>query len=186
MADETTTMQGTHEAGVGADCAVELTYKAEPTLMMDCITRIKAAHVLKDRDDDSGIEYGEVDLRVCLRAILQARSSHFSYCVLTIGSPELKKEQWSVYVLDPSEGGNKFSGNGTITSVLEGDDPVPVIGKVKKKFRKEMLEIDLRLVRVHAFPPAQLTIGPHLASKETIVDISRALAPLCTTTTLPA
>jgi hypothetical protein len=71
--------------------------------------------------------------------------------VLTIGSPELKKEQWSVYVLDPSESGNKFSGNGTITSVLEEDDPVPVIGKVKKKFRKELLEIDLRLVRVHAF-----------------------------------
>jgi hypothetical protein len=73
MADGTTTMQGTPDAAIGADGAVELTYKAEPTLMMDCITRIKAANVLKERDDDSGIEYGEVDLRTCLRAILQAR-----------------------------------------------------------------------------------------------------------------
>jgi hypothetical protein len=81
MADETTTtMQGTDDAAVGADCAVELTYKAEPTLMMDCITRIKAAQVLKERDDDSGIEYGEVDLRVCLRAIIQARSHYPILC----------------------------------------------------------------------------------------------------------
>jgi len=50
-----------------------LTYKAEPTLMMTCITRVKAAEVCKEVDDDSGIEFGEVDLRVCLRAILAAR-----------------------------------------------------------------------------------------------------------------
>jgi hypothetical protein len=105
--------------------------------------------------------------------------------VLTIGSPELKKEQWSVYVLDPSEGGSKFSGNGTITAVLEEEDPVPVIGKVRKKFRKELLHIDLRLVRVRAFPLATLTVGPHLASKETVFDITRALATLCHPATLP-
>lgn len=52
---------------------VELTYKAEPTLSMTCITRVKAAEVCKEVDDDSGIEFGEVDLRVCLEAILNAR-----------------------------------------------------------------------------------------------------------------
>ena len=65
-------------------------------------------------------------------------------------SPELKKEPWSVYVLDQSASDHKFSGNGTITSVLEEDEPVPVVGRVKKKFRKELLEIELRLVRVRS------------------------------------
>lgn len=57
---------------------MELTYKAEPTLTMTCITRVKSAEVSKELDDDSGIEFGEVDLRVCLEAILTARcaSSH--------------------------------------------------------------------------------------------------------------
>ena len=45
----------------------------------------------------------------------------------------------------------KFSGNGSITSVLEEDEPVPIIGKVKKKFRKELLDIELRLVKVILF-----------------------------------
>ena len=65
-----------------------------------------------------------------------------------ISSPELKKEEWSVYVLDQSASERKFSGNGTITSVLKDQEPVPVVGKVKKKFRKEMLDIELRLVKV--------------------------------------
>jgi len=52
---------------------VELTYKAEPTLTMTCITRVRSAEVCKELDDDSGIEFGEVDLRVCLEAILKAR-----------------------------------------------------------------------------------------------------------------
>lgn len=52
---------------------MELTYKAEPILAMTCITRVKSAEVCKEVDDDSGIEYGEVDLRVCLEAILGAR-----------------------------------------------------------------------------------------------------------------
>jgi len=52
---------------------VELTYKAEPTITMTCITRVKSAQVCKELDDDSGIEFGEVDLRICLEAILTAR-----------------------------------------------------------------------------------------------------------------
>jgi len=55
-----------------------LTYKAEPTLTMTCITRVKAAEVCKEVDDDSGIEFGEVDLRVCLDAILLARCASVS------------------------------------------------------------------------------------------------------------
>jgi len=66
-------------------------------------------------------------------------------------SPELKKEEWSVYVLDQSVPERKFSGNGTITSVLKDEEPVPVVGKVKKKFRREMLDIELRLVKVRPF-----------------------------------
>lgn len=62
----------------------------------------------------------------------------------------MKKEPWSVYVLDQSASDRKFSGNGTITSVLEEDEPVLVVGRVKKKFRKELLDIELRLVRVHS------------------------------------
>jgi hypothetical protein len=53
-----------------------------------------------------------------------------------------------VYVLDQSMSDRKFSGNGTITSVLQEEEPVPIIGKVKKKFRKELLDIELRLVKV--------------------------------------
>jgi hypothetical protein len=68
--------------------------------------------------------------------------------VTLISSPELKKEEWSVYVLDHSVPETKFSGNGTITAVLKDDEPVPVMGKVKKKFRREVLEIELRLVKV--------------------------------------
>lgn len=98
-------------------------------------------------DDDSGIEFGEVDLRVCLEAILVARCACWCLSIL-IGSPELKKEEWSVYVLDQSVAERKFSGNGTITSVLKDPEPVPVVGKVKKKFRREMLDIELRLVKV--------------------------------------
>jgi len=52
---------------------VELTYKAEPTLTMTCITRVKDIEVCKDIDDDSGIEFGQVDLRVCVDSILTAR-----------------------------------------------------------------------------------------------------------------
>ena len=40
---------------------------------MTCITRVKSAEVCKEIDADSGIEFGEVDLRVCLEAILAAR-----------------------------------------------------------------------------------------------------------------
>ncbi len=75
-------------------------------------------------------------------------------CFTLIASPELKKEEWSVYVLDQSVSERKFSGNGTITAVLKDEEPVPVAGKVKKKFRKEMLEIELRLVKVR--PPRTL------------------------------
>ena len=53
-------------------------------------------------------------------------------------------------MLDQSACDHKFSGNGTITSVLEEGEPVPVVGKIKKKFRKELLEIELRLVRVRS------------------------------------
>ena len=53
-----------------------------------------------------------------------------------------------MYVLDQSMSDRKFSGNGTITSVLQEEEPVPIIGKVKKKFRKELLDIELRLVKV--------------------------------------
>lgn len=53
-----------------------------------------------------------------------------------------------MYVLDQSVTERKFSGNGTITSVLKDQEPVPVAGKVKKKFRREMLDIELRLVKV--------------------------------------
>jgi len=63
-----------------------------------------------------------------------------------VHSPELKKEEWSVYVLDPSE--DKWSGNGTITSVIKDDESTPIVGKVKKKFRRETLEVELRLVKV--------------------------------------
>lgn len=45
---------------------------------MTCITRVKAAEVCKEVDDDSGIEFGEVDLRVCLEAILLARCASVS------------------------------------------------------------------------------------------------------------
>ena len=65
-----------------------------------------------------------------------------------VPSPELKKEEWSVYVLDQSASERKFSGNGTITSVLKDQESVPIVGKVKKKFRKEMLDVELRLVKV--------------------------------------
>ena len=67
-------------------------------------------------------------------------------------SPELKKEEWSVYVLDQNALERMYSGNGTITSVLNGGEAVPVIGKVKKKFRREMLDIELRLVKVPHLP----------------------------------
>jgi hypothetical protein len=112
---------------------------------MTCITRVKAAEVCKEVDDDSGVEFGEVDLRVCLEAILNARWAS----ILGVNcSPELRKEEWSVYVLDQSASERKFSGNGTITSVLKDDEMVPVVGKVKKKFRKEMLDVELNLVKV--------------------------------------
>jgi len=114
---------------------------------MTCITRVKSAQVCKELDDDSGIEFGEVDLRICLEAILIARCASLFIFDL-ISSPELKKEEWSVYVLDQSASERKFSGNGTITSVLKDEEPVPIVGKVKKKFRKEMLDIELRLVKV--------------------------------------
>ena len=45
---------------------------------MTCITRVKAAEVCKEMDDDLGIEFGEVDLRVCLEAILVARCAFVS------------------------------------------------------------------------------------------------------------
>jgi hypothetical protein len=68
-------------------------------------------------------------------------------------SPELKKEEWSVYVLDQSDPERKYSGNGTLTSVLKDQEPVPVVGKVKKKFRREMLDVELRLVKVRPLCP---------------------------------
>jgi hypothetical protein len=40
---------------------------------MTCIARVKSAEVTKEVDEESGIEFGEVDLRVCLQAILLAR-----------------------------------------------------------------------------------------------------------------
>jgi hypothetical protein len=113
---------------------------------MTCITRVKSAEVCKEVDDDSGIEFGEVDLRVCLDAILTAR--YATLIDYTNYSPELKKEEWSVYVLDQTVSERKFSGNGTINSVVKDDEAVPVVGKVKKKFRRETLEIELRLVKV--------------------------------------
>ena len=71
-------MQGTSFTETRVNGLVELTYKAEPTLTMTCITRVKAADVCKEMDDDSGIEFGEVDLRVCLEAILVARCAFVS------------------------------------------------------------------------------------------------------------
>lgn len=115
---------------------------------MTCITRVKSAEVCREFDDDSGIEFGEVDLRVCLEAILLSRCTRLHTSCTNLTSPELKKEEWSVYVLDQSASERKFSGNGTITSVLKEDEPVPIVGKVKKKFRKELLDIELRLVKV--------------------------------------
>ena len=47
--------------------------------MMTCITRVKAAEVCKEVDDDSGIEFGEVDLRICIEAILLARCASVSF-----------------------------------------------------------------------------------------------------------
>ena len=41
---------------------------------MTCIARVKGAEVCKEVDDESGVEFGEVDLRQCLEAILVARS----------------------------------------------------------------------------------------------------------------
>ena len=114
-----------------------MTYKAEPTLSVTCITRIKSAEVVKEVDDDSGIEFGEVDLRVCLKAILKARfaSSH-QHLLMIPFSPELKKKEWSVYALDQSVSDRKFSGNGTITTVLNDDEAVAIVGKVKRRFRR--------------------------------------------------
>lgn len=120
---------------------------AEPTLTMTCIARVKAAEVCKELDEESGIEFGQVDLRVCLQAIINARSRIPAFALADFCSPELKKEEWSVYALDPSEG--KFSGNGTITSVINDDEPTHVVGKVKRKFRNEILQIELRLVKVN-------------------------------------
>ena len=51
-------------------------------------------------------------------------------------------------MLDQSASDRKFSGNGTINSVLNDDESVPIVGKVKKKFRKELLDIELRFVKV--------------------------------------
>src|SRR5579862_696823 len=178
MASEgTVTMQGTSFTETRVNGLVELTYKAEPTLTMTCIARVKAAEVCKERDEESDIEYGQVDLRICLEAILNARFA--SVTPLLIVSPELKKEEWSVYALDPSEA--KFSGNGTITSVIREDEPTPVIGKVKKKFQRETLEVELRLVKV-CHSPSMLTTGPCLASKETADNIIRAVLSFGLTT----
>ena len=91
---------------------------------------------------------------------------------MLITSPELKKEQWSVYVLDQSVAERKFSGNGTITSVLNDDEPVPIVGKVKKKFRREMLEIELQFVKV-LYARILITIGSHFACEETADIITR-------------
>ena len=85
-----------------------------------------------------------------------SREVRVRVCFILIASPELKKEEWSVYVLEQSVAEPMFSGNGTITSVLKDQEPVPVIGKVKKKFRREMLDIELRLVKVCP-PPALFT-----------------------------
>jgi hypothetical protein len=68
----TTTMQGPPFAFLPL-IIVELTYQAAPTLTMTCIARVKSAEVTKEVDEESGIEFGEVDLRVCLQAILLAR-----------------------------------------------------------------------------------------------------------------
>ena len=118
---------------------------------MTCIAKIKSAEVCKELDEESGIEFGEVDLRICLQAILNSRFVLITFPLVYFGlpfiySPELKKEEWSVYVLDPSE--DKWSGNGTITSVIKDQESAPIIGKVKKKFRRETLQVELRLVKV--------------------------------------
>lgn len=98
-----------------------------------------------------------------------------SFKSLLIPSPELKKEEWSVYVLDQSASERKFSGNGTIKSVLKDEEAVPIVGKVKKKFRKELLDIELRLVKVLLFsrtrvdfrcPYLQPRISPHYHSNK--------------------
>ena len=102
-----------------------------------------------------------------------------------IASPELKKEEWSVYVLDQSASERKFSGNGTITSVLQEDEPVPIIGKVKNKFRKEMLDIELQLVKVLLPWIFEVIVGANLSSEETDDIVIGTITRKRVTTTFP-
>jgi hypothetical protein len=150
---------------------------------MTCITRVKSAEVCKEVDDDSGIEFGEVDLRICLNAILTAR--YATLIDYTNYSPELKKEEWSVYVLDQTVAERKFSGNGTINSVIKDDEAVPVVGKVKKKFRRETLEIELRLVKV-VFFWMWLIIGSYISGQEAARNIIRTSLAIRVPTTFYA
>jgi hypothetical protein len=53
-----------------------------------------------------------------------------------------------VYVVDVQDEERKFSGNGTVSAVSNESEPVFVVGRVKKKFRREILELELRLVKV--------------------------------------
>lgn len=98
------------------------------------------------------------------------REVRVSPTILLTCSPELKKEEWSVYVLDQSVSERKFSGNGTITSVLQEDEPVPIIGKVtKKKFGREILDIELRLVKVLIFHMETDRRFPYLLQRSSLL-----------------
>jgi len=149
---------------------------------MTCLARVKSAAVCKELDEESGIELGQVDLRVCLETIINARSRIPAFVLADFCSPELKKEEWSVYVLDPSE--DKFSGNGTITSVINDDEPTHVVGKVKRKFKNEILQIELRLVKVNNALVLQVLIkGSDIACEKTTNIILRAFLSISLTTT---
>jgi hypothetical protein len=96
----------------------------------------------------------------------------------------LKKEEWSVYVLDQSASDRKFCGNGTINSVLNDDEPVPIVGKVKKKFRKELLDIELRFVKVVLMQSKRLILGTNISCEEAAHIITRTVISVRVATTL--
>src|SRR5438552_17986119 len=77
-------------------------------------------------------------------------------------SPELKKKEWSVYALDQSVSDTKFSVNGTINTVLNDDEAVAIVGKVKRRFRRELLDVEFLLIQVHSSGPTVTNRSPSL------------------------
>ena len=86
-------------------------------------------------------------------------------------------------MLDQSASDRKFSGNGTINSVLNDDEPVPIVGKVKKKFRKELLDIELRFVKVFLIPSKRLILGTNISCEEAAHVITRTVISVRVATT---